>query len=410
MSRRAHSVPGSDRGWQDYVALPHTTLPPEALANITRPRGPPGGGSPQAPTAPAGFNPFGTISKDPYRKVRKEEEQDLVNRAIRYQEKEQRDEPPPVELTSKLRKLIEVPFTEEVEVPMNKKVLTRTTEKKIITGMQLMPVKKYKEVQETRVEVKQEVIKGTKEVWVKKQVPFEKIVKKPVKVNVVRRVPYTDYEEKPVTKVIEIPCDKLQVKSGHRTDQVMKTKLYEVEQDRVFKGDQMVREGTPRMRQVEGGQTHGVTKRGNPIFEEAPRMFTGPDRHHGEASMPATPSVRSDAGSVKQWNIRLHKPSDEAFGMRFDASDGSTIKVDKVKPGQLMDNWNNDNPDRTVRRGDRIVEVNGMRGSAKQLMDLCSKGGPLNIKVQGRRPQTPGLSYSYSAPTSLHSEYGAFHD
>jgi len=356
------------------------------------------------------FNPFGTISKEPLRKVRKEEEQDLINRAIRYQEKEQRDSPPPVEVITKLKKLMEVPHMEEVQVPMNKKVLTKATEKKTITGMQLMPVKKYKEVQETRVEVKQEVIKGTKEVWVKKQVPFEKIVKRPVKVNVVKRVPYTDYEEKPVTKVIEIPCDKLQVKTGHRTDHVMKTKLYEVEQDRVLQGERIVREGTPRMRQVEGGQTHGVTKRGKPTFDEVPGMFTGPDRQYGELSRPATPSVRSDAGSVKHWNIRLHKPPDEAFGMRFDASDGSTIKVDKVKPGQLMDNWNNDNPDRTVRRGDRIVEVNGMRGSAKQLMDLCSKGGPLNIKVQGRRPRTPGLAHSYSAPSSLHSEYGAFRD
>jgi len=389
MSRRAHPVPDSGRGWQDYVDTPHMTLPSKA---------------------PADFNPFGTMSKDPYRKVRKEEEQDLVNRAIRYHEKEERNVPPPVELNSKIKKLIEVPYTEEVQVPMNKKVLTRATEKKTITGMQLMPVKKYKEVQETRVEVKQEVVKGTKEVWVKKLVPFEKIVKTPVKVNVVRRVPYTDYEEKPVTKVIEIPCDKLQVKSGHRTDQVIKTKLYEVEQDRVLKGDRIVREGTPRMRQVEGGQTHGVTKRGKPTFDEVPGMFTGPDRQYGELSRPATPSVRSDAGSVKHWNIRLHKPPDEAFGMRFDASDGSTIKVDKVKPGQLMHNWNNDNPDRTVRRGDRIVEVNGMRGSAKQLMDLCSKGGPLNIKVQGRRPRTPGLAHSYSAPSSLHSEYGAFRD
>merc|ERR1719433_404532 len=235
---------------------------------------------------------------------------------------------------------------------MNKKVLSRATEKKVITGMQLMPVKKFKEVQETRVEVKKEVVKGTKEVWVKKQVPFEKIVKTPVKVNVVRRVPYTDYEEKPVTKVIEIPCDKLQVKSGHRTDKVMKTKLYEVEQDRVLKGEAVVREGTPRMRQVEGGQVHGITKRGKAVFEEAPGMWTGPDRHYGETSRPASPSVRSDAGSVKEWNIQLRKPPDEAFGMRFGASDGSTIKVDKVKHGQLMDNWNNDHPDRTVRRGD----------------------------------------------------------
>lgn len=409
MSRRSHSVPASDAGWQDYVDMPHQTLQPQALGgNIARPRGPPGGGSPQAPKGQGDWNPFGTVSRDPYRKVRKEEEQDMVNRAIRVHEKEDKSEyVPPPETTSKVRKLIEVPYMEDVEVPMNKKVMSRSTEKKVITGMQLIPVKKYKEVEETRVEVKSEVVKGTKEVWVKKMVPYEKIVKTPVKVNVKRRVPYTDYEEKPVTKVIEIPCDRLQVKTGHRTDQVMKTKLYEVETERVLVGDRVVREGTPRMRQIEGGTTHGVTKRGAPIFDSAPRMFTGPDRQHGEVSRPPTPSVRSEAGSVKSWNIRLHKPPDEAFGMRFDASDGNTIKVDKVKSGQLMDNWNSGNPDRTVRRGDRIVEVNGIRGNAKKLMEACSKGGPLNIKVEGRRPRTPMLAHSYSAPSDLHSEYGA---
>jgi len=296
------------------------------------------------------------------------------------------------------KKLIEVPYTETVQVPVHTKIHSKGHEEKTVVGVELVPIQKFKEVKETTVEYKEEKIKGVKEVWVKKEVPYEKIVRKPVEVTRTKRVPYTDFEERKVPVKVKVPCDRVDVKTGYREDKFMKTKLMEIEQDlHLHHGPIVVREGTPRMREVGEGKTKTKVAHGDAIFSDGHRLRTGPD---GRDTPPDAVSVGSARpGSVKEWQVNVTKPPGEAFGMKFDCSDGETIGVTKVKPGHFMSSWNDNHPDFEIRRGDRIVEVNGVRGNAKRLMDEATKStGPVSLKVQGPRPRTPMLDHSSSLP------------
>lgn len=292
----------------------------------------------------------------------------------------------------KKKKLMEVPYTEVVQVPVNTKVLTKGTEERTVTGKKLVPVKKFKDVKETVIEYKEEVVKGVKEVWVKKEVPYETVVRKPIEVVKTKRVPYTDYEEKDVTVKVTVPCDRVEVQTGFREDKHLKTKLVEVEQDLfVHHGPVVVREGTPRVRDLPGGKNHGCTERGKQVIKEAgPRLRTNADRPYGtpvgmggDWDTPRS-SIASFGRKEAEWNVNLRKPAGDAFGLKFDAGDGEFIKIQKVKPGLFMDDWNKQNPGKSVKRGDKIIAVNGVRGNAKKMMDLCTKSsGPLDITFQG---------------------------
>jgi len=345
-----------------------------------------------------------------FRRTTHQEVDGLIKSAVDLHEHEDSlDHVSPGQQKIKRKRVIEVPYTETVQVPVHSKVHTKGTEEKVVTGRQLVPVQKYKDVKETVVEYKEETIRGVKEVWVKKEVPYEKVIRKPVEVVKTRRVPYTDYEEKQVQMKVKVPCDKLEVKTGFREDKVTKTRLVEVEQDlHLHHGPVVVREGTPRMRSLPGGRHHGVTERGRDVYkEDGPRYLTGPDGPHGGMLRSGSdgrllgrstpPSVTGSAGRListgppsdyrgrSEQKVRVQKPDGHAFGINFDASDGETIKVTKVKPGLFMASFNEAHPHSKITEGDRIVAVNGVRGNAKKLMDTCLKtSGPLDITVARR--------------------------
>jgi len=346
---------------------------------------------------------------DGFRRISHEQHEDLLRTACSVQEHEDplaTVGPGQKKLTKK--KVIEVPYTETVQVPVHSKVHSKGMEERVVTGVELVPVQRFKDVKETVTEYKEERVKGVKEVWVKKEVPYEKVVRKPVQVVRTKRVPYTDYEEKQVHMKVKVPCDKVEVRTGYREDKITKTKLVEVEQDlHLHHGPVVVREGTPRVRELEGsGRHHGVTERGRKVVrDEGSRFLTGSDGPHRSASTghlpPAddrrmrplsgtlsmgrlSPAV-SEPGGRREAKVRLQKPDGHAFGIHFDCSDGETIKVTKVKPGHFMASFNEQNPQARISEGDRIVEVNGVRGNAKKLMDTCLKtSGKLDITVARR--------------------------
>eukprot|EP00927_Polykrikos_kofoidii_P056282 TRINITY_DN50435_c0_g1_i1.p1 TRINITY_DN50435_c0_g1~~TRINITY_DN50435_c0_g1_i1.p1 ORF type:complete len:252 (-),score=32.84 TRINITY_DN50435_c0_g1_i1:296-985(-) len=191
-----------------------------------------------------------------FRKARANEVESLSRNAVSISEtQEDVRNMRPGQAVAKKKKLIEVPYTETVQVPVNTKVLTKGFEEKLVTGRRLVPVKKFKEVKETVTEYEETVVKGMKEVWVKEKVPFTDIVRKPVEVVKTKRVPYTDYEEKIVSVKVNVPFDRLEVQTGYREDKVLKSKLMEIEQDlHIEAGPKIIKEGTPRCRDVTGGR------------------------------------------------------------------------------------------------------------------------------------------------------------
>jgi hypothetical protein len=63
---------------------------------------------------------------------------------------------------------------------------------------------------------------------------------------------------------------------------------------------------------------------------------------------------------------------------------GKKLVIDDVATGPLKA-WNDDHPDAPLRRNDRIVEVNGVRGTPEQLRDMCIGAEPLLLQVEKDR-------------------------
>lgn len=163
--------------------------------------------------------------------------------------------------------------------------------KKIVKGKELVPVQKFQEVQETHIEVKEELVKGVRTVWKKVEEPYEKIVKRPVPVTKTVRVPYTDYEEKEVEMVVEVPCDTMEEKEGYRMDTTIKMQPVEVEQDEVYELiPHLVSRGEVKIKPGDHAQDLGCVSIGRECFP------SDQPHHHrsGQKSSPKTPIVSKD--------------------------------------------------------------------------------------------------------------------
>jgi len=70
------------------------------------------------------------------------------------------------------------------------------------------------------------------------------------------------------------------------------------------------------------------------------------------------------------------------MGIDVDHKDGETLLIEMVNEG-LVKTWNDDpgNKDK-VNMGDRIVEVNNIRGDVLQLVDECKKTQILSLRIR----------------------------
>merc|ERR1719277_751570 len=80
------------------------------------------------------------------------------------------------------------------------------------------------------------------------------------------------------------------------------------------------------------------------------------------------------------WLITLSKAGGKKLGVDVDLFDGKCLLVDNVNPG-MVDDWNKDHPDKAVQKEDLIVEVNGARGDAVALTELCKKDEVLRMVI-----------------------------
>jgi len=164
--------------------------------------------------------------------------------------------------THTVKKKIHVPVEREVKVPVVKKTVDHQTERTVVQGTKMVPVKKFREVQETVIETREEVVHGFREKWVKVREPTTEVVKKEVPVTKTRNVPYIDYVEKVTEHVITVPKEVVTEKRGYRTDKHVGTKVVEVEQDHHYEMRPVyVKPGETRMRDA-GYVHHGLTRHG----------------------------------------------------------------------------------------------------------------------------------------------------
>mmetsp|Transcript_82352 Transcript_82352/g.233311 ORF Transcript_82352/g.233311 Transcript_82352/m.233311 type:complete len:275 (+) Transcript_82352:79-903(+) len=226
--------------------------------------------------------------------ISQKEHDKLLKSAMRVEHKAVDLPPPQGRHTHKRVTKVEVPHEETVRVPITTAEAKHGTEKRVIKGTKLVPVQKFKEVEETSVQIKEEVVKGYRTVWKQVREPYEEIIKKPVTVTKIKKVPYTDYETKQVEVVVDVPCDRVNVKKGFRMDKKMSTKMVEVEQDEHYEmRPVLVGKGEPRMRHngtAHLGQTLGSLPKG--YFRDG-HDDESPGRHSMSRTRSAPGSVRS---------------------------------------------------------------------------------------------------------------------
>mmetsp|Transcript_99665 Transcript_99665/g.277565 ORF Transcript_99665/g.277565 Transcript_99665/m.277565 type:complete len:141 (-) Transcript_99665:214-636(-) len=85
---------------------------------------------------------------------------------------------------------------------------------------------------------------------------------------------------------------------------------------------------------------------------------------------------------MTEFNITLKKTADEPrLGVDVDLTDNVCLLVDKVNDGLIM-NWNKEHPDKAVKVNDKIVSVNGTRGDAHKMTEVCKESDDLEMVIQ----------------------------
>jgi len=95
--------------------------------------------------------------------------------------------------------------------------------------------------------------------------------------------------------------------------------------------------------------------------------------------------LQLSSATVGQFIVTVEKNASDpnGLGLDVDITDGPTLLIDAVQDG-LVKSWNAKHPGSEVMPRDRFLEVNGIRGDAKLIIDELSKAQALSIVV--RRP------------------------
>mmetsp|Transcript_45290 Transcript_45290/g.135392 ORF Transcript_45290/g.135392 Transcript_45290/m.135392 type:complete len:140 (+) Transcript_45290:74-493(+) len=92
-----------------------------------------------------------------------------------------------------------------------------------------------------------------------------------------------------------------------------------------------------------------------------------------------------ETASAVEFTIRLKKTADEThLGIDVDLTDNVVLLIDKVNPGLVME-WNRTHPGEAVKNGDKVVAVNGSRGDAHQMAEVCKDNSDLEMVIQRSR-------------------------
>lgn len=98
--------------------------------------------------------------------------------------------------------------------------------------------------------------------------------------------------------------------------------------------------------------------------------------HDQEGTSEVTETLATETFTV---TVDMSDPSAK-LGIVVDFSNDYSMVVKYINPG-LIQRWNLENPSRQIRETDHIVEVNGTRGNAEQLVDLCRTRTQLHLLV-----------------------------
>merc|ERR1712039_902921 len=94
-------------------------------------------------------------------------------------------------------------------------------------------------------------------------------------------------------------------------------------------------------------------------------------------AMKTSPRLELMVRRPKEYRMALkRKSADEALGLKL-LEDGDAIFVKGFEPDCLFEEWNKANWQQPVRKGDRLVEVNGYRGYPSMLLTTMAQSQDL---------------------------------
>lgn len=203
-----------------------------------------------------------------------------------------------------------------MKVPVVRKEKQCEIQQRIVKGKKLVPVTRYKEVDETRLEVQYHTINGIQE-------------KRAVPVTTRRKIPYRDYEEKEVSVTVQVPMEEVVTRKGHRYDKHVVSKIVEVEEDHHYEM-RPVLVGKGEIRMKDGGDHHAFKKtHGKAVWHD--------DAEVGWNGRPMTPPHNdhlrrpSSAGSIWSTSTREEIYGPGAPPHSRDA--GSSMTKSRLRPG-----------------------------------------------------------------------------
>lgn len=87
-------------------------------------------------------------------------------------------------------------------------------------------------------------------------------------------------------------------------------------------------------------------------------------------------------GAQHKFSVVITRNIGEAVGLDIDHIDGVAAVVVAVKPGGAIQSWNDNNRDKEIKGGDRIVEVNGSSGDVQQIIQKLKSDLTWRMTVQ----------------------------
>jgi len=101
-----------------------------------------------------------------------------------------------------------------------------------------------------------------------------------------------------------------------------------------------------------------------------------------------------------QYQIVVMKREGERLGVDLASQDGEPWWIQGVSAGGLVDRWNREHPDCQVSKGDRILKVNGVCGTTREVRQECGRMGELRITLQ-RKPSQDQAAASAPPPVRV---------
>mmetsp|Transcript_10347 Transcript_10347/g.26773 ORF Transcript_10347/g.26773 Transcript_10347/m.26773 type:complete len:209 (-) Transcript_10347:481-1107(-) len=112
------------------------------------------------------------------------------------------------------------------------------------------------------------------------------------------------------------------------------------------------------------------------------------------------------------FEVTLDKLPGTCFGLHVDIEPGyDFLPVTSVKPGGLAEAWNRRLPECRVEPGDRILEVNGVRGDSQQMAAACNADHVLKLVMQrrsralGETPPSTARKWTIESPRESRTRY-----